>query len=269
MEEGAEGVKVGTVIAMLAGEDEDASEAAEAAPAKAAPTPTSAGAEPVEAPVPTVAPSPSTSSGRADLANSGDRIIASPLAKRIAGQKGIDLAGVTGSGPGGRIVKADVEGTQPAVAAAAATAAPPPVSGPDNDTGSVDELQREGLRVWRPRATLLAMLVFALFFVVVLGVSWKLHDRPVEWKLFVLAASYVFYGWADWMFCLLLAGSTLGNWLVALAVARARGRGPRRRLRLRCPRLHRGLLILSSPILLSFDIILLFLLERRHEIFMH
>lgn len=65
-------------------------------------------------------------------------------------------------------------------------------------------------------------MTFALFFVVVLGVSWKLHDRPVEWKLFVLAASYVFYGWADWMFCLLLAGSTLGNWLVALAVARAR-----------------------------------------------
>ena len=125
VEEGAEGVKVGTVIAMLAGEDEDASEAAEAAPAKAAPPPTSAGAEPVEAPVPTVAPSPSTSSGRADLANSGDRIIASPLAKRIAGQKGIDLAGVTGSGPGGRIVKADVEGTQPAVAAAAATAPAP------------------------------------------------------------------------------------------------------------------------------------------------
>ena len=65
-------------------------------------------------------------------------------------------------------------------------------------------------------------MTFALFFVVVLGVSWKLNERPVEWKLFVLAASYVFYGWADWMFCLLLAGSTLGNWLVAHAVARAR-----------------------------------------------
>lgn len=65
-------------------------------------------------------------------------------------------------------------------------------------------------------------MTFALFLVVVLGVSWKLNDHPVQWKLFVLAASYVFYGWADWMFCLLLAGSTVGNWLAGLAVARAR-----------------------------------------------
>ncbi len=65
-------------------------------------------------------------------------------------------------------------------------------------------------------------MTFALFLVVVLGVSWKLNDQPVQWKLFVLAASYVFYGWADWMFCLLLAGSTVGNWLVALAIGHAR-----------------------------------------------
>ncbi len=71
-------------------------------------------------------------------------------------------------------------------------------------------------------------MTFALFFVVVLGVSWKLHDRPVQWKLFVLAASYLFYGWADWKFCLLLAGSTVGNWLVALALARARDDRARR-----------------------------------------
>ena len=64
-------------------------------------------------------------------------------------------------------------------------------------------------------------MTFALFFVVVLGVSWRLSDRPLQWKLFVLAASYVFYGWADWMFVLLLAGSTVGNWTVALAVHRA------------------------------------------------
>ncbi len=66
-------------------------------------------------------------------------------------------------------------------------------------------------------------MTFALFFVVVLGVSWKLNDRPVHWKLFVLAASYLFYGWADWKFCLLLAGSTVANWAVAMAVARADG----------------------------------------------
>ncbi|MCU0261407.1 MAG: MBOAT family protein [Ilumatobacteraceae bacterium] len=71
-------------------------------------------------------------------------------------------------------------------------------------------------------------MTFALFFVVVLGVSWKLVDRPVQWKLFVLGASYVFYGWADWMFCFLLAGSTVGNWLVALAVDRAEGERARK-----------------------------------------
>ncbi|MFN7149187.1 MAG: MBOAT family O-acyltransferase [Microthrixaceae bacterium] len=77
-------------------------------------------------------------------------------------------------------------------------------------------------------SVLFPTMTFALFFVVVLGVSWKLNDRPFEWKLFVLAASYVFYGWADWMFCLLLAGSTVGNWLVAHAVARAAEPGPRK-----------------------------------------
>ncbi len=64
-------------------------------------------------------------------------------------------------------------------------------------------------------------MTFALFFVVVVGVSWKLNDRPVQWKLFVLAASFVFYGWADWRFCFLLAGSTVFNWLVAAAVGRS------------------------------------------------
>ncbi|MEL7188082.1 MAG: 2-oxo acid dehydrogenase subunit E2 [Pseudomonadota bacterium] len=53
-------------------------------------------------------------------ANSGDRVIASPLAKRIAAQKGIDLTAVAGSGPNGRIVKADVEEFDPASAPAAA-----------------------------------------------------------------------------------------------------------------------------------------------------
>lgn len=49
---------------------------------------------------------------------------ASPLAKRIAAGKGVDLAGLTGSGPNGRIVKADVEGAQPGAAKPAAAAAP-------------------------------------------------------------------------------------------------------------------------------------------------
>lgn len=71
-------------------------------------------------------------------------------------------------------------------------------------------------------------MTFALFFVVVLGVSWRLDDRPVAWRWFVLAASYVFYGWWDPVFCLLLAGSTLGNHLVVNAIHRSRtGRSSR------------------------------------------
>ncbi|WP_370030930.1 pyruvate dehydrogenase complex dihydrolipoamide acetyltransferase [Qipengyuania mesophila] len=126
VDEGTEGVKVGTVIAMLAEEGEDVDEAAKAAPSGDAPKeeaksePASAKAEPVAAPAPTPAPAPAASAPKP----SGDRIIASPLAKRIAEQKGIDLSGVTGSGPNGRIVKADVEGAQPGAAPAKAEAAP-------------------------------------------------------------------------------------------------------------------------------------------------
>ena len=115
--EGTEGVKVGTVIATIAGEDEDASAAPAkvASPAPPAP-PTPARAKPVEAPSATVAPRAPTSSAQAD----GGRIIASPLAKRIAADRGIDLKAVQGSGPHGRIIKADVEGAKPGAAAPAA-----------------------------------------------------------------------------------------------------------------------------------------------------
>jgi len=134
VDEGTEGVKVGTVIAMLAEEGEDVEEAAAAAPAEAKseseakPAPTPARPEPVEGrgKAAAASDSPSTGSGRADVAPSGDRIIASPLAKRIAEQKGIDLASVTGTGPNGRIVKADVEGAgSPAKAGASSSPAKP------------------------------------------------------------------------------------------------------------------------------------------------
>ena len=113
--EGTEGVKVGTVIAMLAGEGEDVGAVASApAPAPTGtPEPKPAQPEPVEgpalAPAASASPGPSKSSGRAELSAKGDRVIASPLAKRIAADKGIDLAGVKGSGPNGRIVKADLD----------------------------------------------------------------------------------------------------------------------------------------------------------------
>ena len=156
IEAGTEGVKVGAVIARLAVEGEEAAAAPyAAAPATEVPaadgpavTPTAkkmaeqAGIdlasitgtgpkgkitkEDVEAaigkgggtPAPAPAPAPTT-------ATSGERIIASPLAKRIAADKGIDLAQVKGSGPNGRIVREDVENFTPGAATAAPAAAAP------------------------------------------------------------------------------------------------------------------------------------------------
>lgn len=110
--EGTEGVKVNTAIALIGEEGEDFSvaPAAAAAPAPAAPAAEAAPAATVTAPA-------------APAASDGARVFASPLARRIAKDKGLDLAGVTGSGPHGRIVKADVEAAQPGAAAAPAAAA--------------------------------------------------------------------------------------------------------------------------------------------------
>ncbi|MEX0320092.1 MAG: pyruvate dehydrogenase complex dihydrolipoamide acetyltransferase [Ruegeria sp.] len=128
--EGTEAVKVNTPIAVLLEDGESADDIAttpakapEAAPAADAGT----GAAPSggsEAPAPAPA---------APKAADGNRIFASPLARRIAAQKGLDLSQIAGSGPHGRIVKADVEGataTAPAPAAAPAAAAPTPAAAP-------------------------------------------------------------------------------------------------------------------------------------------
>ncbi|MBV8168387.1 MAG: pyruvate dehydrogenase complex dihydrolipoamide acetyltransferase [Alphaproteobacteria bacterium] len=127
--EGAEGVKVNAVIAILLEEGEtEVSKgaapppAAAAAPASSAPGPTPpapAGAVAAAAPKPAAAvPQPATTP-------SGGRIFASPLARRIAAEKGLDLSRIKGSGPHGRIVKADVESAKPGAAPAAAPAAAP------------------------------------------------------------------------------------------------------------------------------------------------
>src|SRR4051812_35821157 len=135
--EGSEGVKVGAPIAILAGEGEDTSSAAAAAPkadtappeppkAPAAPRAdeTPKAAPPPKAPVETP-PAPSAPSApRAE----GERIKASPLARRLAQAQGIDLSSVQGSGPGGRIVRADIDaaaGKAPAAAPQRTAAAPP------------------------------------------------------------------------------------------------------------------------------------------------
>jgi pyruvate dehydrogenase E2 component (dihydrolipoamide acetyltransferase) len=119
--EGTEGVPVNAVIAILTATKGEAVEA----PSAAAPAPVTAAPASVAA-----ATSAPAAAAPAAVAH-GERIFASPLAKRIAKQAGIDLASVKGSGPGGRIVKADLAGA-PAQAPApvAAAAAPPPPAAP-------------------------------------------------------------------------------------------------------------------------------------------
>jgi pyruvate dehydrogenase E2 component (dihydrolipoamide acetyltransferase) len=124
--EGTDGVKVGTVIALIQGEDDSP-----VGPAKA-------GAAVVAAPTPKAdtdngprlrgndAPSTTTPPPVAAKAT-GDRVVASPLAKRIAADKGIDLTGLTGTGPNGRIVKADVEGAESGTSNASKTVSAEPV----------------------------------------------------------------------------------------------------------------------------------------------
>ena len=107
--EGTGGVKVNTPIAVLLDDGEDASSVA--APKAAAAAPVAATESRAEARPTAVAPvaevaAPAPVSG-------GVRVFASPLARRIAKEKGLDLGVVKGSGPHGRIVRADVEGTQP------------------------------------------------------------------------------------------------------------------------------------------------------------
>jgi pyruvate dehydrogenase E2 component (dihydrolipoamide acetyltransferase) len=110
VEEGTEGVAVNNVIALLLEEGEDDSALASVDVLAAAvdnvgtpPLPETSTPAPITTPVPAVAAPPAAS------ASAGGRVVASPLARRMATQAGLDLEEMTGTGPNGRIVKADVE----------------------------------------------------------------------------------------------------------------------------------------------------------------
>lgn len=122
--EGSQGVKVNTPIAVLLEDGEDATNIVP--PTEELPTKT-------ENPKPAQTDE-DRSISTAPTARLGDRVFASPLARRIAAEKGLDISQVSGSGPRGRIVKADVEAAtaQPKVAAVPSptpTVAPTPVDG--------------------------------------------------------------------------------------------------------------------------------------------
>jgi len=140
--EGSEGVKVGAPIAILAGEGEDALKAAAAAPKadtaapappKAAPEPkpdaTPKSAPPPQAAVETPSAPPQAAAAPAPTRAEGERVKASPLARKLAQAQGIDLSSIQGTGPGGRIVRADIDaaaGKAPAAPQQPGAAAPTP-----------------------------------------------------------------------------------------------------------------------------------------------
>ena len=115
--EGTANVKVNSAIAILLEEGDAADATVSPAQSAAAAAPLTHEASAVDAPATTAAPA-------AAVSNDGTRIFASPLARRIAADQGLDLAKITGSGPKGRIVKADVSGAP----ATASVSAPPPMA---------------------------------------------------------------------------------------------------------------------------------------------
>ena len=113
--DGTAGVKVNDPIAVLLGEGEEAG----AAPVPAAPSPSAASAPPAAPSAPAAAPAPAASAAPAANGHDSGRVFASPLARRMAKQAGIDLSAMKGTGPNGRIVRADIEAKQVAAPAPA------------------------------------------------------------------------------------------------------------------------------------------------------
>jgi len=106
-------VEVGTVIAFIGDADDEVPEVAETAPAaeasKEETAPQPATAQPALTPTPVQQTAPTSAPTPVASAAAGGRVKASPIARKIAEEKGIDIAAVSGTGPGGRITKSDVE----------------------------------------------------------------------------------------------------------------------------------------------------------------
>ena len=141
---GSEGVKVNAPIAILLEEDEDASALdGYTAGGGSAPAPKAA------APAPqATAPKAEAPKAAASAAPSGNRIKASPLAKRLAAEAGLDLGAISGSGPNGRIIKADIEAAKAAPAQTAAPQAAAPVTSTEVGavrSGGADYLTKLGV----------------------------------------------------------------------------------------------------------------------------
>ncbi|WEO66387.1 pyruvate dehydrogenase complex dihydrolipoamide acetyltransferase [Rhizobium rhizogenes] len=160
---GTEGVKVNALIAVLAGEGEDVAAAASGAGAAPAAAPKAEAAPVAVAPAATPAPvaSAAPAVASAPVATDGQRTFASPLARRLAKDAGIDLTALVGSGPHGRVIKKDIEaaaaggGVAKAAPAAQPAAAPAPAlaKGQSDDAvlklfepGSYELVPHDGMR---------------------------------------------------------------------------------------------------------------------------
>jgi pyruvate dehydrogenase E2 component (dihydrolipoamide acetyltransferase) len=131
---GTENVKVNALIAKLAGEGDSPAPP----PAKDAPA--------AETPKAATAPAAAPQAAAALVAQTGDRVFASPLARRLAQAAGLDLKTVKGSGPHGRVVKADVEAAGKGGAAAAKAPAAAPASAPATSAPrQVQSLEQMGI----------------------------------------------------------------------------------------------------------------------------
>ena len=145
--EGTEGVKVNSPIARLSGEGAGSPSSSTTAQrdqgevARRDSGATEGAAAPQAPPSPQSAAPTAPPKGEQLATKTGQRIFASPLARRIAEQKGLDLAAVQGSGPRGRIIKRDVEGATPQ----AKTASPAPGAAPAAVQRPVQSLAQMGI----------------------------------------------------------------------------------------------------------------------------
>jgi pyruvate dehydrogenase E2 component (dihydrolipoamide acetyltransferase) len=167
--EGSTDVPVNQPIAVLAGEGEDVKAAGQSAPAQPAaqseakPESKSKPASPAQAPAQAAAPAAASQAPAQRPQDGANRVFASPLARRLARDKGIDIGSVAGSGPHGRVIARDLEGAQPgaparapaapAAAAAAPAARPASAEAPSDDKiralfepGSYEVIPHDGMR---------------------------------------------------------------------------------------------------------------------------
>lgn len=189
--DGSQGVKVNEPIALLLEEGEDASALDDMPKAAPAPAPAAAPAPAQAAPV-QPQPQPAAAKAPVPAAAHDGRVFASPLARRIARDAEIDLAQVTGSGPHGRIVKADVEQARAGGVAKAPPRPAAPPAAPAGITPAYVEIPHTNMRKTIARRLTEAKQTVPHFYLTIdcdidplLAIRKQLNDRAEDYKLSV------------------------------------------------------------------------------------